>query len=304
MSPRRGRWWNPFAPPSDDRAGGPEHHQGPVGHAAEHAQATSRPRSGNGMPQGAHRHTPKTLTSGSVQPPINDAWRWLRARSWFRRTTVVSVVAGAVLLLGAALWVFLGSPWLVANQVVVSGISGNDKRLVAGIGERQLHQPLLKVDTSGVKEEILHAGTFASVSVDRDWPDTVAISVQRRRPVVTLKDPQGALSLVDSEGVRFGVVTKSPVGVPEVTLSSPEDGDSLRSAINSVNAIPAAQRRDLTTVDATVRERLVMRIGTTEVVWGDSSRSVDKAKVLAALLGQGKMSRIDLSSPDRPVTVG
>src|SRR5688572_2065637 len=145
---------------------------------------------------GSRRRTPERRPAAPVTP-LARRRRIPRPRSRRRRSLRL---AGAVLLLAAALWFLWAGPLLAVGTVQVDGagtLSAEEVRTAAGI---EPGIPLLRVDVEAVEARVARLPQIASVEVTRGWPRSVVITVVERVPVAVVGEA-GSRSLVDADGV-------------------------------------------------------------------------------------------------------
>jgi cell division protein FtsQ len=223
----------------------------------------------------------------------------VRRRPW----RLLGVVGGAVLLLAAVVWVVGFSPLLATRTVTVTGLSDptEQQRVVQASGV-SLGTPLARVDTGRAADGVRAIATVATVTVSRSWPSTIVLSVQRKVPVLAVKNPQGQLQVVDSTGVPYDTVSALPPGVAEVNATSEApDPEGLRAAISILQLLPSAERAQVSGVTVTSADLVTLQLGDVSVVWGGQADGPKKLTVLQALL-PSHPAVIDVSAADTPVT--
>ncbi len=220
-----------------------------------------------------------------------------------RPVRLAAAVAAAVGLVALLVWVVGFSPLLVARTVTVTGLSDEGERTaVQTAAQVPLGQPLARVDTSGVAARVRAISTVRSVSVSRSWPSSITIAVERKVPVLAVKNPQGQLQVVDASGQAFQTVAALPAGVALVnaTTAAP-DPEGVRAAISVLGLLPPAQRAQVTNVTVSSADLVTFQLGPVSVVWGGVADGAKKLTVLLALLPTSP-AVVDVSAPDTPVT--
>ncbi len=220
-----------------------------------------------------------------------------------RPLRLVAWVAAVLAALALAVWVVGFSPLLVARTVTVTGLADAAERDAAVAAARvTLGTPLARVDTAGAAERIRAISTVRSVAVTRSWPSAISVAVERKVPVLAVKNPQGQLQVVDAAGEAFQTVEALPPGVAMVnaTTSAP-DPEGVRAAISVLGLLSPAQRSTVAEVTVSSADLVTFRLGPVTVVWGGVADGPKKLKVLNALLPTSP-SVVDVSAPDTPVT--
>jgi cell division protein FtsQ len=222
-----------------------------------------------------------------------------RRRPW-RRALLVALAAA---LVAALVWVVGWSTWLGVDRVEVTGVTGAEAQAVERLVEVPMGTPLARVDTEVVGARVRERVTVAEVSVRRSWPGTLTVEVVPRSAALVVRNPQGRLEVVDSEGVTFGTVRSAPKGVPVVTATGAEGTtqEALRSSLALLESLPPELSRSVSGIRVSSANLVTFTLGPRTVVWGGGEDSARKVAILTALL-RTKAKVIDVSAPDTPVT--
>ncbi|OIV38160.1 hypothetical protein BIV57_07210 [Mangrovactinospora gilvigrisea] len=177
---------------------------------------------------------------------------------------------------------------------------------------------LARVDTSAVRERIAVLPRVASVTVTRDWPHTLAISVTERRAVAVLRDadPTVGYDEIDAAGDKFDTTVTRPSGVPQIRMDSGRNvsasysaafprSELLRGAVRVARDLPAAARSRAAWVQVDSYDDITVRLsgksGNSVVRWGSPERGSQKAAALQALLKKDDSAAVyDVSAPGDP----
>lgn len=224
--------------------------------------------------------------------------RWARRWLTWRRLLAGLLVLGLLGLGAYAVWF---SPWLVVEDVRVSGTSQLDAEEVARVAGVPLGEPLARVDLDAVRARVQALATVAEADVTRGWPDEVRVEVVERQAVAVVQIGSG-LRGMDAEGVVFRAYDTVPEGLPRVQTASGTSSEALEEAAAVVDALPqdlvaAVDHVQVASVD---QIELALRDGRT-VVWGSADESAQKAEVLGVLLGE-EARVYDVSVPANPTT--
>jgi len=210
-------------------------------------------------------------------------------------------LTAAVVLTAGGVWMVEFSPVLVARSVRVEGVPPDDVSSIVGRAAVPLGTPLARIDTGAIASRVVATAALAEVTVSRSWPGTVVISAHQRVPVLAVKDPQGQLQVVDSQGVAYATVSTPPRGVPLInTDEDPPSKDSMRAAMAVLGALPASQRSRVSNVTVSGPNMVSVRLGGITVLWGGASEPELKVKVMTTLLRQRGIRTIDVSAPLSP----
>jgi len=166
-----------------------------------------------------------------------------------------------------------------------------------------LGTPMARVDTAAIADRVIATATLAEVSVGLSWPSTIVITASPRVPVLAVRNPQGQVQVVDSQGVAYATVSAPPKGVPLIdTVENPPSKDTLRAGITVLRALSSSQRGRVTNVIVSGANMVTLKLGAVTVVWGGASEPELKVRVLTALLRHKGFGTIDVSAPSTPVT--
>jgi cell division protein FtsQ len=250
------------------------------------------------------RQPPRAAASGLDRDTRRSRRRFAR-RQWRRRWLAWRYLLVLVLVLaaiGGGVYAVWFSSWLAVQDIEVSGaqtVGAADIRARSGIDEGE---PLVRVDLAGAERRIGALAVVRSVSVTRQWPHRIVISIQEREAIAVV-DIGGQLRGMDADGVVFRDYAKAPPGLPRVETSIGTTSAALREAAKVVSALPTdltllVDHVQVTTVD---QISLVLKDGRT-VVWGSSAESDTKATVIASLLATVDAQLYDVSVPAKPTT--
>ena len=205
------------------------------------------------------------------------------------RWKAVFFAAAAVVIVGVMAWALLGSTLLVVRSVRVAGtgkaVSAGQVLAAARVTRGQ---PLIRVDTGAIARRVEQLRQVQSAQVSRDWPATLVITLQLRKPVFALP-VHGGYALVDPFGVTVGDVTGRPAGLPLLTVNTA--GGSLRGspAVRAAAAVLGELPRQISK-----RVRVVTTGGPNDVsvelanrsvvIWGGTERGLTKAEELRVLM--------------------
>lgn len=229
----------------------------------------------------------------------------MRWKTVFFGLTVVMIVAGVA-------WALLGSRLLIVRSVQVTGAGQQVSRAqVLAAARIPAGLPLIRVNTAAVAQRVDGIRQVESAQVSRNWPSTVVISVRLRTPVFAVAMQDG-YALVDAYGVDVRDSVRRPPGLPLLQLTTGAAGTGWLSPLRPVASAGAAVLRELppwiarrvAVVSAPTPSEVSLQLANGAViVWGDASRSAEKAKELALLM-RTHARRYDVSAPGTAVTEG
>jgi cell division protein FtsQ len=216
-----------------------------------------------------------------------------------RPRRLVRLGQGLLLLvpLAAVAWVLLASSWLAVDRVVVTGLERVQDAQVRDTVDVAPGTPLARVDTDEVADAVRELPPVADVDVERSWPGTLRVAV-RERVVAAGVQRDGAVVLVDADGVGFATEPQLPPGVVRLEVEDARPGDpTTRAALAVTGALPDDLRRRVLAVSADDPDRVVLRLdGDQRVVWGSPGETAAKAAAALALL-RTPGGVVDVSTP-------
>lgn len=216
---------------------------------------------------------------------------WIRRRWWAPALAVV-------VLLTIAAWAIWFTPLLTIRHVVVVGAPAGDQSAIVAAADVAPNSTLLRVDVAGISSRVRHVPRVASVSVRRQWPATLVITVTERAAIgVVVAGRQ--FQEIDSQGVTFGVPGKRPAGLVLVNAGGP----ARRAAAGALAELPLSVYSRVLTATAQTPDDVTFTLnGGARVVWGSTDQGPAKAAVLVALLAHVKAHVYDVSAPELPTT--
>jgi cell division protein FtsQ len=221
--------------------------------------------------------------------------RWL---AWRPLLALVLVLA----LVGLGVYALWFSTWLAVEDVDVSGaetVEASDIRTRSGI---DVGEPMIGVDLDTAERRIGALAVVRSVSVTRQWPHGILVSIEERTPIAVVEIGD-RLRGMDEDGVVFRDYKTAPPGLPRVVTTSGTTSDALKEAAEVVSALPQELTLIVDHVQVTSVDKisLVLKDGR-EVIWGSADESATKAEVLATLLATVQAQVYDVSVPSKPTT--
>uniref|UniRef100_UPI003D7E93B0 cell division protein FtsQ/DivIB n=1 Tax=Kineococcus sp. SYSU DK005 TaxID=3383126 RepID=UPI003D7E93B0 len=225
-----------------------------------------------------------------------------------RRPGRRAALGAAVLavLLAAAGWVALGSPWLRVQEVRVTGTERTDAEQVRALVDDRRGGALAAVDTRSLSRRVLAALPLVeSVDVLRSWPSTLEVRVHERQAVAAVPSTTGGVDLVDADARVLQHAERAPAGVPLLSVDVERTrAGTLRTALAVNGSLSSAVRSRVVSITAASPDAVTLQLADgPAVLWGDASRPERKAQVLLRLLEDPAASAaasIDVSAPDAP----
>lgn len=236
-----------------------------------------------------------------------------RARTPWR--AAFFVLAGVGIAAGVA-WALLGSRMFVVRSVTVTGEHLVTSAQVVAAADVPLGTSLIGVNAGQVARRVEGIRQVASVTVSKDWPDHLTITVRERVPVVAVRMAGGGYDLVDPAGVLVVWSRTQPArlplyqtsvnggalrGNPELSTAAAVLAELSPGVSKQVAEVSASQAQaGPSTPGEAYQVLLGMRDGKT-VLWGGTDYAAQKSRELAVLLS-GDAHYIDVSAPGTVVT--
>ncbi len=235
-------------------------------------------------------------------------FHWRLSKGWMITTGVISVLG----VLGyGSYWTWTSPFFKVSNVEVV----GNQRVATGTVVEASglLGESMFDADLAAAQQALYQQPLVNSVHIERDWPHTVRVVIEERKPWGTWEQT-GVQYTIDREGVVLGQ-GPAPSGSP--VIRSNEPGNRIVGDRVDYQAVDAA---------AEIYEKLPRQLGTTvaevafttgkgvqvttangqTALFGDSSSIAYKLSVWAALQREAQVrsinyTTIDLRYGNRPV---
>lgn len=222
-----------------------------------------------------------------------------------RRVIVLTLLSSFVVLILLVL-ATLVTPMLAVEKIKLTGLNKVSQKSVMAAVKSNIGKPLALVNQQEIADQLGRFKLIESISIISELPHTLHIAIAERQPIAIV-DVAGASVLFDAAGVNLGGA-KYTDKYPRVLINDdPKSSKAFGLAIDVLLALPADLLERVAVIDAKTKDdvRLQLRGYSAQlIVWGDSSQSTLKSKVLAALIKNQKLTdrvTYDVSSPSAPV---
>lgn len=128
----------------------------------------------------------------------------MRVKRPLRWVALVVVFA----LFSFGVWVLFASPWLQVRTIEVSGTQMLTQEQVRAQVQPVLGEPLARVDTTRLAQQVQQLAALGQARVIRHWPHTLQVVVQERTPAARTEEPDP--QLVDVQGVAYALASALP----------------------------------------------------------------------------------------------
>jgi cell division protein FtsQ len=245
---------------------------------------------------------PKRLTQKELENSL--AGRMLSTQR-IRRIAASVSVASVLLLVGMVTAVTF-SPLLAVKEIYVTGTERINAEQISKALKSHIGTPLPLISEQEVAASLSEFDLIESFSATAIPPNGLQIKISERQPISIVVSGADRW-LYDPAGVRIGKATASDV-LPEIVMSeNPLNSQRYRNAIDVLMALPEDLLDEVEFIEAKSKDDVQMSLRSSRdqrIVWGDSSDSVLKSKVLQALMKNHKKAQsvtFDVSSPNAPV---
>lgn len=221
-----------------------------------------------------------------------------------RRGVTFSAV-GSVLVLISLVLASMFTPMMAIQEIKISGTHRLSAASIKNTVLNLMGTSLALVNESQIADRLKGFALIESFTTVSLPPHTLEIVIAERQPigVVTLG---GTDYLYDPAGVQVGLAKPSDQYPQVITEGDPRRSSQYRAAIDVLLALPMKLLPRVASIQATSKDDVRLRLrgsSSQQILWGDSSQSVLKAKVLAALIANTRKSAsvtFDVSSPSTP----
>lgn len=230
--------------------------------------------------------------------------RMLSSRRTKRFMATLSVGSVSILLVLVAIATF--SPALAIKEIYVTGTDRIQPELISKALQSHIGTPLPLLDEKEVAKSLASFALIESFSAIALPPNGLQVKISERQ-AISIVNVKGERWLFDPAGVRVAQASGSDA-LPEILISEdPRNSQRFRNAIDVLMALPEDLLDQVEFIEARSKDDVQMSLRSSRdqrIIWGDSSDSVLKSKVLQALMLNHRKTQsvtFDVSSPNAPV---
>lgn len=239
---------------------------------------------------------------------VADVWRAARARrkalrrevrrftARSRRRRLTWIVAGATLVALVVATVSIAySPLFALEKITVVGTESLPAESVEAALAGQLGAPLPLIDESAIKQALIAFPLVESYTLEARPPHDLVVRIVERTPIGVMETP-GGWSVVDAAGVVLSTTQDAPEGMPLIEAQGGLDSVAFESIALVMRALPESIRVQVTSVSATTRDDVTLRLGgtETEVLWGSVEETPQKALNLETAMKANPPSNVSV----------
>ena len=219
---------------------------------------------------------------------------------------IASISVGSIAILLAIVAGATFSPALAIKEIYVTGTERIQPELISKALQGHIGTPLPLLDENAVAKSLASFALIESFSATAVPPNGLQVKISERQ-AISIVAVKGERWLYDPAGVKVAQATGSEE-LPEIQISEePRNSQRYRNAIEVLMALPEDLLHQVEFIEARSKDDVQMNLRTSReqrIIWGDSSDSVLKSKVLQALMANHRKTQsvtFDVSSPNAPV---
>ena len=219
---------------------------------------------------------------------------------------IASISVGSIAILLAIVAGATFSPALAIKEIYVTGTERIQPELISKALQGHIGTPLPLLDENAVAKSLASFALIESFSATAVPPNGLQVKISERQ-AISVVAVKGERWLYDPAGVKVAQATGSEE-LPEIQISEePKNSQRYRNAIEVLMALPEDLLHQVEFIEARSKDDVQMSLRTSReqrIIWGDSSDSVLKSKVLQALMANHRKTQsvtFDVSSPNAPV---
>ena len=219
---------------------------------------------------------------------------------------IASISIGSIAILLAIVAGATFSPALAIKEIYVTGTERIKPELISKALQGHIGTPLPLLDEKAVATSLASFALIESFSATAVPPNGLQVKISERQ-AISIVAVNGERWLYDPAGVKVAQATGSEE-LPEIQISEePRNSQRFKNAIEVLMALPEDLLHQVEFIEARSKDDVQMSLRTSRdqrIIWGDSSDSVLKSKVLQALMANHRKTQsvtFDVSSPNAPV---
>ena len=228
-------------------------------------------------------------------------------------TRIVLVVCAILIVIFGAIF-FYRSDFFTVENVQVEGVSHLTSEEITQLAAVPKDTTLLRVDTFSITSRLKEHAWIQDVAVNRNFPDTITISITERKPAACVKINSDSIWVISTDCAWLSAATQqdwdSNRKIIDVTpsITSPSSGcectdEGVKNAIKIFDELPQdfASEIDTVSAESTIKTQLNLKSGVV-VAFGAAENIDQKVAVINELLEKhaGKISYINVRTPSRP----
>ena len=217
-------------------------------------------------------------------------------------------IIGAIVALVLFVLATMFTPILAVNKITITGSDKVPEKKILAALQDYIGKPLPMISSQSVADDLARFKLIESVSVVSQPPHELRVKIVERTAIsVVVEDGVGFL--YDPSGVRLGVANGSEKLPTIIITGDPKTSKNYTQAIDVLLSLPASLLEKVELIQARTRDNVSMRLrgnAKQTVIWGDSTQSALKSRVLKVLLFRTPAripATFDVSSPLTPSVI-
>jgi cell division protein FtsQ len=238
--------------------------------------------------------------------------RLKEARRFTGESQVKKIFVRSLIAAFAALIMFvlatMFTPIMAINKITVTGTQKVADNQIQAALKKYIGTPLPMIDEGSVAKDLARFKLIESISLVSKPPFELQVRIVERTPIsVVVKDGTGYL--YDPSGVRLGVASGSELLPTIIITGDPKSSRNYQQAIDVLLSLPSSLLDRVAYIQARTRDNVTMQLrgnARQTIIWGDSTQSALKSKVLKVLLLRTPPripATFDISSPLTPSVI-
>jgi cell division protein FtsQ len=238
--------------------------------------------------------------------------RTLEVRRFTKESPIKKIflrsIIGAIVALVLFVLATMFTPILAVNKISITGSDKVPEKKIQAALQDYIGKPLPMISSQSVADDLARFKLIESVSVVSQPPHELRVKIVERTAIsVVVEDGVGFL--YDPSGVRLGVANGSEKLPTIIITGDPKTLKNYTQAIDVLLSLPASLLEKVELIQARTRDNVSMRLrgnAKQTVIWGDSTQSALKSRVLKVLLFRTPAripATFDVSSPLTPSVI-
>lgn len=217
-----------------------------------------------------------------------------------KKFLTISAVVVLLLAVISGVWLVYFSDYLTIKEIRVEGNKVIASEQITEAAKIPMGLQLARLDIDKTAQGVAGLKPVASVTVKRNWPHAVVISITERKAILAVASSQGYLN-IDKEGIAFTLTKDLPKGILLIESKKPSES-LIKSVTLAWLAFPEEIKPKVQKIEASALDDITFVLkDETKVFWGSGEKSEEKSQVLQALY-KIKAKLYDVSAPDHPIT--
>jgi len=225
----------------------------------------------------------------------------------FGKYFIRSLLAGFIALILLVLSTMF-TPLLAIDKITVTGNKKVPTAQIQAALKHRIGSALPMVSDGDIAADLSKFKLIESISLVSKPPHLLEVRITERTPIsVVIRG--GAKFLYDPAGVNLGPATGNEKIPTILVKDDPKTSENYKQAIDVLLALPAQLLDRVAYIQAKSKDNVTMQLrgySAQTIIWGDSSDSILKSKVLKALLLKtptNVRATFDVSAPLTPSVI-